>query len=95
MILKIETVGLVAGLIGSGLSFSLVSWFGAFPQWVREHFSIGELGFQFLLFLAAVGICSFFLFIANVISGHRKWMWFRASGFLFFLFLCISFGLWA
>ena len=56
MKLRIEISALIIGLIGSGLSFALVTWWSAFPIDVREYFRGGNLGGQIIGIFALVGL---------------------------------------
>lgn len=93
MKLKIEISALILGLIGSGISFALVSWWGMFPVEAREFFRGGNLGGQLIGIFALIGLSGIILLLVNLITGNRKWWWARAIGYMAFLFLTISFGL--
>jgi hypothetical protein len=93
MKLRIETVALIIGLIGSGFSFALVSWWGAFPIDVREFFRGGNFGGQVIGVFAIIGLVGFLIMLFNLLTGERKLWWFRLSGYISFLYFTISFGL--
>lgn len=93
MKLRIEIVALIIGLLGSGLSFALVSAWGAFPVEFREFFRGGNLGGQIIGFCALIGFAGLVLMCVNLIMGQRNLWWLRSIGFVCFLFLTISFAL--
>ena len=93
MKLRTEIVALIIGLIGSGFSYALVSWWGLFPVDVREFFRGGNTGGQIIGFFAIIGLAGTLLMFANLITGLRRFWWLRLLGYISFLFLTISFGL--
>lgn len=93
MKLRIEIIALIIGLIGSGVSFTLVSWWGLFPVDVREFFRGGSVGGQIIGFFAIIGLVGSLLMFANLLAGQRRLWWLRLFGYILFLFLTISFGL--
>lgn len=93
MKLRIEIAALIFGLVGSGISFALGTWWGSFPVELREFLRGGDFGGKILGRLALVGLAGIIFMVFNLITGERKLWWLRILGFLCFLFLSISFGL--
>ncbi len=93
MKLRIEIAALIFGLVGSGVSFARVTWWGSFPVGLREFFRGINLGGEITGWFALVGFAGIVLMGFNLITGERKLWWLRLFGVLCFLFLSISFGL--
>jgi hypothetical protein len=93
MKLKIEIIALIIGLIGSGLSFALVSAWGSFPVEFREFFRGGNLGGQIIGVFTLIGFAGLVLMLINLTMGLRKLWWLRSLGFSLVIFFSISFGL--
>ena len=82
---------LTIGLIGSGISYTLVNWGNAFPTGIRIFFQDGNLGGQVIGIFALVGLFGYFVMFYNFFLGRRKLWWARLLGYLIFLFLTNSF----
>ena len=82
---------LTIGLIGSGISYTLVNWGNAFPTGIRIFFQDGNLGGQVIGIFALVGLFGYFVMFYNFFLDRRKLWWARLLGYLIFLFLTNSF----
>lgn len=94
MRLKIEFAALLIGLTGAGLATTLVTNWGAFPAEVTTFLRPGEIGFKALVTAFLIGLAGLVLMCVNLITGMRKVWGLRLLGFICFLVLSLSFGLY-
>ncbi|MBL1141884.1 MAG: hypothetical protein HND53_07640 [Proteobacteria bacterium] len=90
MKLKIELTMLIIGLIGSGISYTLVNWGNTFPIELNMFFQSGNLGGQFIGIFALIGLIGYFVMFYNLFIGRRQLWWARLIGYFIFVFLFLS-----